>query len=259
MATVAARAPQGTRAWPPALHAAADDLARPLARGRDEDLLPAARLPRRARGHRADDPGAGARRLRPGRPPVGGRDARLHAGHGRDDRARAARTHQRARGHERRREDGQEDGLPRQAGAAARAEGPRSRRARRRAAQPLARPRHERRPARRHQRARHEHLRAARGQRRAQREQPALGARQLDAHVRNRRLPAAEEGRLRGAERRSRAASGARRRTMPAGSIATRTSRCCTSISSRRRTSRATRTWCAPAAATSRSAARTTK
>ena len=46
---------------------------------------------------------------------------------------------------------------------------------------------------------------------------------------------------------------------MPAGSIATRTSRCCTSISCRRRTSRATRTCCAPAAATSRCAARRTR
>ena len=61
-------------------------------------------------------------------------------------------------------------------------------------------PRHERRPARRHQGTRHQHLRPARGQRRAQRQQPALGARQLDAHVGDRRLPAAEEGRVRGAQ-----------------------------------------------------------
>ena len=92
-------------------------------------------------------------RLGSGRPPVGGRDARLHAGHRRHDRARAARPHQRARGHERRRQDGQEDGLPRQARAAARAEGARSRRARRRAAEPLAGARHQRRPARRHARS----------------------------------------------------------------------------------------------------------
>ena len=48
--------------------------------------------------------------------------------------------------------------------------------------------------------------------------------------------------------RRSHAGSGARRRTTPAGSIAIRTSRCCTSTSCRRRTTRAIRTWRAPAA-----------
>ena len=96
-------------------------------------------------------------------------------------------------------------------------------------------------------------LRPARRQRRAQRQQPALGARQLDAHVRGRHLPAAEERHVRGRARRSRAASGARRRTTPAASTATRTSRRCTSTSCRRRTSRATRTCCGRAAATNRS------
>ena len=67
-------------------------------------------------------------------------------------------------------------------------------------------------------------------QRRAQRQQPVVGARQLDVHVRAQRLPAAEERQVRGRSRRCRAASGARRRTTPGASTATRTSRRCSSI-----------------------------
>ena len=87
----------------------------------------------------------------------------------------------------------------------------------------------------------------------------ALGPRQLDAHVRNRRLPAAEEGRVRSPEDALARPVGRVAGRCRHGSIATRTSRCCTSISCRRRTSRAIRTCCGRAAATSRSAARTTK
>ena len=74
-------------------------------------------------------------------------------------------------------------------------------------------------------------------QRRAQRERPALGDRQLDAHVGRRHLlpPEGRASSRRG--RRCRAASGARRRTTSAASIATRTARRCMSTSCRRRTS----------------------
>ena len=65
---------------------------------------------------------------------------------------------------------------------AARAEGPRSRRADRRAAKPVVGPRHRRRSASADtQRARDRQLRPLRGQRRAQRQQLAVGPRQLDA------------------------------------------------------------------------------
>ena len=102
------------------------------------------------------------------------------------ERARADRPRRRARGHEQRRQDGQADRVRRRPGAAARAEGAGPRRARRRAAEPLADARHQRRPEGRHQGARHRHATAGARQRRAQRQQPALGARQLDVHVRSR-------------------------------------------------------------------------
>ena len=237
----------------------ADGLARPLARRRDEDVLSAARVSRRARGQRADDPGASAHRLGPGRSSLGHRDDRLHAGHRRHERASAPRPHQRPRGHRWRREDGQEDCLPRQARVAASAESARPRSARRRTAQPLVRPRHGRRPARRHERTGHEHLRPARRQRRAQRQQPALGARQLDAHLGNRRLPAREEWDVRGAQdavaRTVGRVAGRRRPYLPQLERVGAARR----SGSRRPTSRETRACCERGAATNPCAARTTK
>ena len=100
-------------------------------------------------------------------------------------------------------------------------------------------------------------LRHGAGERRAQRQRPALGARQLDAHVRRRHLPATEGRQVRDREGRSRADSGARRRTTSAASIATPTARRCTSTSCRRPTTRGIRTCCARAAATSSWAIRT--
>ena len=72
-----------------------------------------------------------------------------------------------------------------------------SRRARRRAAEPLADEGHRRRSQGRHQGPRQQHLRPRRGQHRAQREQPVLGARQHDLHVRARLAPALEERQVR--------------------------------------------------------------
>ena len=63
-------------------------------------------------------------------------------------------------------------------------------RARRRAAESLADARHERRPHGRHAHARDRHVRPARRQRRAQRQRPDVGARQLDVHVRSGHVPA---------------------------------------------------------------------
>ena len=143
-------------------------------------------------------------------PAVGRRDARLRAGprragaeHGSD------RPRRRARGHRQRRHDGQADGLRRRPRARPVAEGARSRRARRRAAERLADARHERRSAHGHEGARHRPVRPARGARRAERERFPLGARQLDAHRRQRHLPAVQERQVRGRRRRCRAASGA--------------------------------------------------
>ena len=94
------------------------------------------------------DPGAGRDRLGSRRTAVGGRDARLHGGPHRLERTRSDRPRRRARGHERRRHDGQAHGVRGRPGARAVAEGARSRRARRRAAQRLADARHQRRSAR---------------------------------------------------------------------------------------------------------------
>ena len=86
-----------------------------------------------------------------------------------------------------------------------------------------------------------------------------LGAGQPDLHLRpDDHSAAPEERRVRAAADAASAASGASPRTMRATSTATRTSRRCTSITSRPRISRATRTCCARAAATSASKTRPT-
>ena len=82
-------------------------------------------------------------------------------------------------------------------------------------------------------------VRPARGARRAEREQLLLGPRQLDAHRGRATSISASRTASSRCRRRCRAASGASRRTMPAASIATPTNRRCTSISCRRRTTRA--------------------
>ena len=115
--------------WPPAKKPM-EKADRVVSRGGDEDLLPAAGISRRARRLGADDRVADPDGLRCRRPAVGARDADLPAGHVRAGLARAAQPRQRAGRHERRRQDGQEDGVRRQAVDAARAEGARSRRAR---------------------------------------------------------------------------------------------------------------------------------
>ena len=79
------------------------------------------------------------------------------------------------------------------------------------------------------------HLRPRRRQHRAQRQQPVLGHRQHHLHVRARLAPALQERQVRDHADAARAASGARRWTMPGGSSATSTTRRCSSTSSRRR------------------------
>ena len=127
--------------------AGADRIAGAVAGRRAEDLLHAARLSRRARRQRAAGPGSDRHGLGRRRPPLGRRDAGLRADarHRRAER-RSDRPRRRPRGHERRRHDGQADGLRRRARPAARAEGARPRRARRRAAEPVADAGHQRRP-----------------------------------------------------------------------------------------------------------------
>ena len=164
----------------------------------------------------------------------------------------ADRQDRRARRHEQRRPDGQAHRVSGRPRPGALAEGARSRRARRRAAEPVAVPGHQRRSAGRSQRARHESVRAEGSERRAQREQPAVGARQQHLHIGNRHRPAPEERQVRRAARRCRADSGASRRTMRAGFSGTRTNRRCTSIWFRRTTTCATRICSARAAATNR-------
>ena len=253
------RPSQVVHAWPPGLRAAPDQspVLSPEEEMKTFFLPPGYRVELVASEPMIEEPvfvDIGSRR-----PPVGHRDAGLHAGHLRNRRARAARTHQRPRGSERRREDGQEDHLPRQAGAAAGAEGARSRRARRRTSQLVARPRHERRPARRHERARDEH--ATDGSTpTSSTTRTACCGRSTTGCTRPR--PTSSCGSGRGPSRcarRCRAGSGARPRTMPGGFTATRTSRSCTSIWSRRRISRGTRACCARAGATSPCAATRTR
>ena len=64
----------------------------------------------------------------------------------------------------------------------------------------LAVPGHQRRPSRRSQGTRHQLVRSARRERRAQRQQPAVGARQQHLHVGDRHRPAAEERQVRSAQ-----------------------------------------------------------
>ena len=121
-------------------------------------------------------------------------------------RTRSHRANRRPRGHERRRQDGQADGVPRRSGPAAGAEGARPRRARRGAAESLAV-----RDTNGDLRADSKELvsedvRPARGQRRAQRQQPALGDGQLDLHLRDATRTSA-----------SRTASSSRARRCPRG------------------------------------------
>ena len=127
--------------------------------------------------------------------------------------SRSNRQRGRARRHRPRRTDGQADGVRRWPDSAAGLEGARSRRARRRAGQPLADARHERRPAGRHQGARLGRVRPAGGQRRGKRERRLLGARQPAAHGRTGERVLSPEGpEVRGAEH-----AGARRVGRDAG------------------------------------------
>ena len=130
-------------------------------------------------------------RLRCRRPDVGARDARLHAG-ARTARTRASRSttwpcSKITNG------DGVMDKrtvfadklvLPRAIKVLD------ARRARRRAAEPVADEGHQRRPEGRHEGPRQQYLRPRRSQHRAQREQPVLGTRQHHLHVRARLAPA---------------------------------------------------------------------
>ncbi len=101
----------------------------------------------------------------------------------------------RAGGHERRRRDGQADGVRRRPGARAIAEGPRPRRARRGAAERLADARHERRSPHGHEGARHRPVRTPGHRPREQRERVLLGARQPDVHGRPDHDPVPAQGR----------------------------------------------------------------
>ena len=192
------RADQQSVAAGPA--AGARGLAADFAGGGAQEVLHASGLSRRARRERAADSGPGDDRLGRRRAHVGGRDARLHARHQREGGARAHRQDRRARRHQPRRPHGQAHGVSGRPRPGALAEGARSRRARRRAAEPLAVPGHQRRPARRSQRARHERVRAQGRERRAQREQPAVGARQQHLHIRGRHRPPLEERQVRRAQ-----------------------------------------------------------
>ena len=158
-AAVAVGAAQINKSWPPGLQQVSGRLAADFAGGGAQEVLHASRLSRRARGERAADSGPGHDRLGRRRPHVGRRDARLHARHQREGRARAHRQDRRARRHESRRPDGQAHGVSGRPRPGALAQGARSRRARRGAAQPLAVPGHQRRSAGRSQRARHESVR----------------------------------------------------------------------------------------------------
>ena len=185
-------------------------LAGALAGRRDEDVRPAARLSRRARRERADGPGPGRDRLGRRRPAVGDRDARLHAGSARDQRARAESGAISVL------EDTNRDGrmdkktvfldglvLPRALKVLDKgvlvAEPPHLWLARDTNGDLKADS----------QDAGLRLLRQRARQRRAQRERPAVGDRQLDAHVRGRHLPPLQERQVRDAGRRCRAASGA--------------------------------------------------
>ena len=119
-----------------------------LSPGRDEDLLDAARLSRAARGRRAADRVADHHRLRSRRPHVGARAPGVSSRHVRARHPGSRLRCRRSRRRGRRRHDGQAHGVRRSPGTAARAEGPRSWRARRRTAKPLAHEGHRRRSSR---------------------------------------------------------------------------------------------------------------
>ena len=160
------------------------------ARRRAEDVPPPAGLSSRARRQRAARRRPGVDGHGPRRPPVGGRDARLHADLRGQGRGRPGRAGRRARGHRRRRPRRQAHRLPRRAGPAAHREGARSRRARHRAAAADPGARHQRRSEGRHPRGAAQRRRRQGRQPRAQPEQPAVGPRQLALHLRVRhRLP----------------------------------------------------------------------
>ena len=130
---------QAKQAWPPAAARKTPEKAPTLIGGGGaEDLRPAARLSRRAGRERAARGRSDRDRLRRRRAHVGARDAGLHVGAERRELARADQRRRRPRRYEQRRRDGQAHGVRRQAGAAARDQGPRSGRPRRRAAEPLA-------------------------------------------------------------------------------------------------------------------------
>ena len=115
---------------------------------------------------------------------------------------------------------------------------------RRRAAEPLVDEGHGRRSQGRHEGPRQQYIRPRRGQHRAQREQPVLGARQHDLHVRARLAPAAEERQVRDrsdAEPRPVGRDAGRRRPDLSGTSTTR--RCSSTSIAATLLHRAIRTW----------------
>ncbi len=144
------------RPWPPERPEGLGCIAAAHARGRAEDVLHAARIPRRARGGRAVDPGASRDRLGPGRPAVGGGDAWLHGEPDRVQRIRPNRPRRCARGSERRRPDGHAHGLRGRSRPGAFAESSRPGDPGRRTSERLADARHQRRPADGRENARHQ-------------------------------------------------------------------------------------------------------
>ena len=175
------------------------DVAGAQPRRRGKNILVAAWLPRAARGRRAVDRVADHRRLRSRRPDVGSRAPGVSSGHVRARYPGSRLRCRRSRGRGRGRQNGQTDGVCRSPGIAARAEGPRPWRSRRRTAKPLAHEGHRRRPSSRHEGGRLQELRAFHRRDRAQREWPALGHGQRVVHVRVERKPAIEEWPVRGA------------------------------------------------------------
>ena len=155
------RARRRNRPWPPGVQKVLGRLAAAVAGRGAEDVLHAARAITSSWSRASRCSGSGRDRLGHRRPALGRRDARLHGQHHRLERTRSDRPRRRARRHERRRQDGQADGVRRRPGPGAVAEGARPRRARRRAAERLADARHQRRPAHGHEGARHRPVRAA--------------------------------------------------------------------------------------------------
>ncbi len=179
-------------------------LAGAVAGRRAQDVLHAAGLSPRARRQRAAHPGSHRHGLGSSGTTLGGRDAGLRPGsagaraeHGSDRQGR------RARRHEPRRQDGQAHGIRRRPRARSGAEGPRCRRAGRRAAERLVDEGHERRSEDGQEGAGDRSVRSSRGSRRAEREQLLLGSRQLDVHGQRRRDAPVQGRQVRGAERHS--------------------------------------------------------